>query len=237
MVNARTSDPRFNVLILAEPNGLHRSFVGAADYWLKKLALDSNFTVQYVHNTDLITDDFLSQFQLFVQLNYPPYGWNEPAMAAFEKYIVLGKGGWIGFHPASLIGEFNGYQVWPWYMRFMGDIRWSNSITKCADGNVLVEDNRHICMQNVPEEFFVKKDEWYTYNRSPRAHVRVLASVDEFTYRPGSNIRMGDHPVVWTNERVKARNIYISMGHSASLFDNPAYTTLVRNSIFWAAEN
>jgi hypothetical protein len=46
---------------------------------------------------------------------------------------------------------------------------------------------------------------------------------------------MGDHPVVWTNPHVKARNIYIFMGHHPNLFDNPSYTTLVRNAIFWAA--
>ncbi|CAD5250634.1 hypothetical protein IMPR6_150074 [Imperialibacter sp. EC-SDR9] len=46
---------------------------------------------------------------------------------------------------------------------------------------------------------------------------------------------MGDHPVVWTNENVKARNVYIFMGHSPLLFDNKAYTTMFRNAIFWTA--
>jgi type 1 glutamine amidotransferase len=45
----------------------------------------------------------------------------------------------------------------------------------------------------------------------------------------------GDHPVVWTNEHMKARNIYIFMGHQPDHFKNPAYTTLFKNSIFWAA--
>jgi hypothetical protein len=63
----------------------------------------------------------------------------------------------------------------------------------------------------------------------------VLASVNESTYVPPSDIRMGDHPVVWTNPHVKARNIYIFMGHHPNLFDNPSYTMLVRNAIFWAA--
>jgi hypothetical protein len=42
--------------------------------------------------------------------------------------------------------------------------------------------------------------------------------------------------VVWTNPHVKARNIYIFMGHHPELFQNPAYTTLVHNSILWAAK-
>jgi len=46
---------------------------------------------------------------------------------------------------------------------------------------------------------------------------------------------MGDHPVVWSNEHVKARNVYIFMGHRAEHFQNQAFTTLFRNAIFWAA--
>jgi type 1 glutamine amidotransferase len=46
---------------------------------------------------------------------------------------------------------------------------------------------------------------------------------------------MGDHPVIWSNEQVKAKNVYIFMGHSPELFDDVNYTTLFRNAIFWAA--
>jgi type 1 glutamine amidotransferase len=83
----------------------------------------------------------------------------------------------------------------------------------------------------------VKQEEWYTYNISPRPNVKVLASVDESTYSPNSDIKMGDHPVVWTNPKVKARNVYIFMGHSPVLFQDEAYKTLFRNAIFWAAGN
>jgi uncharacterized protein len=90
-------------------------------------------------------------------------------------------------------------------------------------------------MTGLPGRFLIKKEEWYVYNKSPRPNVNVLASVDESSYSPDADIKMGDHPVVWTNEHVKARNVYIFMGHSPVLFDNEAYTTLVRNAIFWAA--
>ena len=38
--------------------------------------------------------------QLFIQLNYPPYRWNDESKAAFQDYIEQGRGGWIGFHHA-----------------------------------------------------------------------------------------------------------------------------------------
>ena len=46
---------------------------------------------------------------------------------------------------------------------------------------------------------------------------------------------MGDHPVIWTNPHVKARNVYVFMGHSPILFDDTVYTRIVRNAIFWAS--
>jgi len=45
----------------------------------------------------------------------------------------------------------------------------------------------------------------------------------------------GDHPVIWTNDRLKARNLHIFMGHHPNLFANAAYTTLLTNSIMWLA--
>ena len=90
-------------------------------------------------------------------------------------------------------------------------------------------------MRGVPASFIIPKEEWYIYDKSPRPNVQVLASVDERTYVPDSKIKMGDHPVVWTNLKVKAPNIYIFMGHSPALFDDAAYCTLFRNAIFWAA--
>jgi type 1 glutamine amidotransferase len=90
-------------------------------------------------------------------------------------------------------------------------------------------------MKNLPPQFTIDKEEWYTYDKSPRNQVHVLASVNESTYVPKSSIKMGDHPVVWTNDHIAARNVYIFMGHGPDLFDNPFYTTLLKNAIFWAA--
>jgi len=91
-------------------------------------------------------------------------------------------------------------------------------------------------MTGLPAQFTIANEEWYTYDKSPRPNVRVLASVDESTYSPSSPIKMGDHPVVWTNEHVKARNVYIFMGHHGELFQNNAFTTLFHNSILWAGQ-
>lgn len=227
--------PKFRVLAIAENGGHHILYSKAAKIWLDSLAKASNYEIDYIQNPSTINDSLLSNYQLFIQLDYAPYAWPEKAVAAFEKYIKEGKGGWIGFHHATLLGEFDGYPMWPWFSSFMGGIRFKNYIATFAAASVNIEDKKHPVMKNVPASFPVITEEWYTWDKSPRPNVHVLASVDEATYIPNSDIKMGDHPVVWTNTKVKAKNIYIFMGHSPDLFINPSYTTLFKNAIFWAS--
>ena len=234
--SAQTSKPIFRAVALAEAGGIHRPFVDAAKEWLQKLAADRNFTVDYIENTNKIDDEFLSHYQLFIQLNYPPYGWTPKAVTAFEKYIEQGRGGWIGFHHATLLGEFDGTKIWPWFSQFMGGIRFVDYIPKFATANVIVEDPSHPTMKGIAGSFVVDQEEWYTWDKSPRPNVHVLARVDESTYSPDTRTKMGgDHPVIWTNEHYKARNVYVFMGHHPELFQNSSFTTIFSNSIFWAA--
>jgi uncharacterized protein len=228
--------PNFKVIALAEANSIHRPFVEAAKIWLQKQAAENNFSIDYVENTEKINDAFLSHYQLFIQLDYPPYGWTKTAAAAFTEYIEEGRGGWIGFHHATLLGEFDGYPMWPWFSQFMGGIRFKNYIPKFATATVVVEDHSHPVMKNLAPSFVVEQEEWYTYDKSPRPNVHVLAHVNEATYSPDTTTKMGgDHPVIWTNEHMKARNVYIFMGHHPELFQNPAFTTIFHNAILWAA--
>jgi len=232
---AQVSPPCFSAVVLAQRGGHHAEFVATARAWLSRLSADSNFVVDYIQSPDSLSRDFLARYSLFIQLDYPPYGWNDRAQAAFSDFIEEGRGGWLGLHHATLLGEFDGYPMWEWFSRFMGGVRFVNYIASFAAADVIVEEGAHPLFVGVPPVFRVQKDEWYVYDRSPRADVRVLARVNEESYVPASTIRMGDHPVIWTNEHVRARNVYIFMGHDPGLFRNPAYTTLLRNAIFWAA--
>lgn len=235
-LSAQVAHPTFHVIALAEHGGIHKPYVDAAKVWLAKEAAQDNFTIDYIENTDKINDKFLSQYQLFIQLNYTPYMWTPAAKKAFKKYIEKGEGGWIGFHHATLLGEFDGYPMWKWFSKFMGGIRFKSYIATFATAKVVVEDPSHPVMKGLGSSFWIKNEEWYTYDKSPRPHVHVLATVDENTYTPDSPIKMhGDHPVIWTNPHVKARNVYIFMGHHPELFQNPAYAKLVHNAILWAA--
>lgn len=233
--NAQVPSVKFNVLVLYENGGHHVAYSKAARVWLNKQAADNKFTVKYINDTKAINDKLLNRYQLFIQLDYPPYGWEPQAAAAFQKYIEQGRGGWIGFHHATLLGQFDGFPLWQWFSGFMGNIQFKNYIATFAQGTVNIEDKQHSVMKGIQTPFIISQEEWYTYNQSPRANVQVLASVDENSYRPKSTITMGDHPVVWTNNHYPARNVYIFMGHSPALFKSQAYCKLFHNAILWAA--
>jgi len=229
------SQPKFRALVLYENGGHHIEFSRRALVWLNHLAQEGNFEIDYLNDPSKIDKAYLSHYRLFLQLDYPPYGWSPNAVSAFEDYIEKGRGGWIGLHHASLLGEFDGFPMWDWFSKFMGGIRWKDYIASFAKAEVMVEDQKHPIMKGVPNRFPVMTEEWYTWDKNPRPNVRVIASVDESSYQPDSKVKMGDHPVVWSNPHVKARNVYIFMGHSPDLFDNEAYKQLLKNAIFWGA--
>ena len=224
------------VLVLTERGGQHGGFTDAGLRWLAAEGAKGNFSITEINNARNITEAYLSQFSLVIQLDFPPYTWPKEAEDAFVKYIEEGRGGWIGFHHATLLGEFDGYPMWQWFSDFMGGVRFKNYIAPLANGTLIVEDKQHPVMKDVPASFVVPDDEWYTYDKSPRPNVHVLANVDESSYTPASDIKMGDHPVVWVNESKKARNVYFQIGHSSKLYETEGFTTMFRNAIEWALE-
>ncbi len=224
------------VLVLTERGGQHGGFTDAGLRWLAAEGAKGNFSITEINNARNITEAYLSQFSLVIQLDFPPYTWPKEAEDTFVKYIEEGRGGWIGFHHATLLGEFDGYPMWQWFSDFMGGVRFKNYIAPLANGTLIVEDKQHPVMKDVPASFVVPDDEWYTYDKSPRPNVHVLANVDESSYTPASDIKMGDHPVVWVNESKKARNVYFQIGHSSKLYETEGFTTMFRNAINWTLE-
>ncbi len=180
----RAESPRFHVIALAEKSGIHKPFVDAAKVWLAQEAVRDHFTVDYIEDTKPIDDAFLSRYQLFIQLNFPPYNWTPTAAAAFERYIDEGRGGWIGFHHATLLGHFDGFAYGHGSPTLWAAFGSQDYIATFATGTVHVEDTHHPAMQSLPASFRIENEEWYTWDKDPRPNVHVLATVDENSYTP-----------------------------------------------------
>ena len=238
-VDAKPTGGLRRVLVISEANTPHQGFCDAAHRWFDAHSAELGIKVTYIADLGRTKKGYLDQFDAIVQLNYPPYAaphaWSKAAAADFERYIDEGHGGYVGFHHASLLGDiFGAGNMWQWFSDFMGGIRWKGYVSTLADATCCVEDARHPVMLGVPDTFRITKDEWYTYNHSPRPNVRVLAHVDEASYTPASDVKMGDHPVIWTNEHKLARNVYFQIGHSAELFDNPSFVKMFSNAVRWS---
>lgn len=235
--NKRATIPPRKVLVLAERGGLHEGFTAAGLQWLEDNKERFNMQLTVLNSAKQIKENEIPTYHLVLQLNYPPYAWSEAAQKDMQMYIDRGRGAYIGFHHATLLGEFDGYPMWTWFSDFMGKIRYKNYIAQKCDGTVQVEDRVHPVMKDVPGTFVIPDDEWYTYEQDPRPNVHVLAHVDEASYTIKTDIKMGDHPVVWTNPEKPSRNVYFQFGHSKLLFDNSSFVKLLENSIHWTLKD
>lgn len=227
-----------SVLVLCENGGHHKPFTDVVLPWLQEVAPSEHLQITAIQNTQPVNEKYLASFDVVLQLDYPPYSWPKEAEDAFVKYVDEGRGGWIGLHHASLLGEFDGYPMWPWFSELLGGIRYQDYIAELSDGLVVLEKPEHPLFKGLPACFVIPDDEWYTYNRNPREcpDVEVLAVVDENSYTVDTDKKMGDHPVIWTNTSKGGRNVYFQFGHSKKLVDNPCFRTLLLNAIHWAGE-
>ena len=108
---------------------------------------------------------------------------------------------------------------------------------------VRIEDSAHPATRALGTSW-TRTDEWYSFASSPRAKgYHVLASLDESTYRPvmdirvlgAKDIRMGDHPIIWTHCVGQGRVFYSALGHSASTYAEPKHLELLEGALAWAA--
>ena len=226
------------VLVLYEDGGHHKPFTDAVLPWLNEAAPGENLDITAITKTTPVNEEYLKDFDVVLQLDYAPYGWPDEAVAAFEKYIDEGRGGWVGMHHASLLGEFDGYPMWEWFSDFLGGIRFKGYVAELADGTVCLEAPAHPVLKGLTATFVILDDEWYTYDVNPRSKpdITVLATVDEDSYTFDTPVRMGDHPVIWTNTAKPGRNVYFQFGHSPLLVSNEEFKTLLLNAIHWAGE-
>ena len=228
-----TKAPSFKVFVTISKAKDHIKMMTAAKPWLEKMATDNNFAIDISDDTAKLNDANLAQYDVFIQLQQAPFDMSDKQQQAVQKFIEQGKG-WVGIHAGGLTGKSfyaTGRPYWQWFEDYMGGVVYSPH-PGFQKGTVVIEDRNHPVTKNLPAKFEVA-DEWYEWDKSARANARVLAVADESSYKQKKS--MGDHPVIWTNEKFD-RMVYIAIGHDASLCNDKNYTTLIRDAIVWAAK-
>lgn len=137
---------------------------------------------------------------------------SDAGRAALAAHHADGAG-FMGVHAAACT-EYD----WPYYGELLG-ARFTGHPPP-QPGTLLVEDGSHPATAHLGGAWEVS-DEWYDFDHSPRAGVRVLASADESSYTGGS---MGaDHPLVWCHEYDGGPVFYTALGHSPQAYHDRAF--------------
>lgn len=97
---------------------------------------------------------------------------------------------------------------WPFYGALIGayfaghpDIR---------SGTIQIEDAGHPST-SVLLRIWIRRDEWYNFQRNPRGDVTVLATIDERSYSGGT--MAPDHLILWSHTYEGGRVWYTAGGH------------------------
>jgi Domain of Unknown Function (DUF1080)/Trehalose utilisation len=150
---------------------------------------------------------------------------NETGKKNLRAFVESGKG-IVVLHHALL-----NYQEWPWWykdvvggsyrLRASGDIP---SSTYRGDQRINVTPAEEHPITSGMESFQVMDETYKQMCISPR--VRPLLTTDN----PN-----GDKLLAWIGPCDTSRVVAIQLGHGPTVFDHPAYRTLVHNAILWSA--
>ena len=195
---------------------------------IRRLGTENDFMAEATEDPSVFTQAKLAEYKVVVFLSTSGDILNEEQQAAFSNFIESG-GGLAAIH-AAVAGDVATEGGWPWY----GEALCAHFTNHSAivQATVQVEDCLDPSTTSLPDRW-LRTDEWYNFIHSPRGKARVLASLDETTYKGGT---MGkDHPVVWSRKFGKGRVWYTALGHTEESFTEPLFLKHLLGGIQLAA--
>jgi type 1 glutamine amidotransferase len=177
-------------------------------------------TIRYTDNTDSIIH-YLPEVDVLYLSNNQPI--NDPAVRqAIFDFVEDGNGLLLG-HAAL----WYNWKDWPEYNAQLVS-GGSRGHDPYGSFRVNIVNTEHPITENV-EQSFTLEDELYYYKPDPAGPgVEVLATASA----EGSE---ESFPSVFVVKHDKGRIVGLALGHDAESHDLPAYQTLLRNSVKWAA--
>jgi type 1 glutamine amidotransferase len=215
--------------------------VNAATTALKSMAERRGWTLVFSDNGAVFNARDLKRFDAVIWNNISGDVLTVPQRVAMRHYIESG-GGFAAFHGSG--GDPDYY--WDWYAdtligaRFKGHPMWP----QFQSGQVNVEDSASAIVAGLGTGWSMT-EEWYSFKTSPRLKgAHVLVTLDESSYQPvgrmqpdmpEADMRMGDHPLAWTQCIVNGRSFYSAIGHRPESYTETHSAQLLEQGIAWAA--
>lgn len=223
------------ILVFSKTNGFrHEEAIPAANAMFTDMAQKNGWGIFKTENGATFSPAILSRFDAVVFSNTSGDVFTPDQRNAFQAFLENG-GGFVGIHAA---GD-SSHAAWKWYTDQLIGAHFTQHTMKpqFQKATVNVEDATNPATEGLPPTW-QRTEEWYSFDKSPRgAGTDVLVTVDEKSYNPegmfGKDLRMGDHPAVWTRCVGKGRVLYSIMGHQASAFAEPDYRKLLQGALNW----
>lgn len=175
--------------------------------------------VDYTEKLNGLPDEILRHNVIYLSANQPL---DAVTRASLMSYADTGHG-MVIIHAACWYNWLD----WPEYNRVLV----GGGTTKhdaYGDFIVTVDDPDHPLMRDVPTTFRVT-DELYHFEQDKEGTpIKVLAHA--------KNLKTGEtYPAIWIVQHPKARIVCITLGHDGGTHENPAFHSLLRNSVQWVA--
>ncbi len=217
--------PQRKILVFYKTTGYYHESIPDAAKAISKLGVENGFTVDTTRNAALFTEENLKKYASVVFLSTSGDMLDTIQQTDFERYIQAG-GGYMGIHSASA-GEYN----WPWYGKMVGAV--FNRHPEQQEGIVKVADNKNSSTSHLPAQWKIM-DEWYNF-KSIQPDIHVLLTVDESTYKGGTNGSF--HPIAWYHEFEGGRSFYTAIGHRNEEYLDPLFLKHILAGIQYSMGN
>jgi type 1 glutamine amidotransferase len=219
---------RFSALVFSKTLLFRHASITNGIRAIKQLGAENAFQVDATEDSRVFTPPNLARYKVVIFLSTSGNILNEGQQAAFKAYIEQG-GGLAAVH-AAVAGDVATEGSWPWYGEALCASFTNHS--SVVQATVEIEDKNNPSIAGLPEKW-VRTDEWYNFITSPRGKARILATLDESTYKGGT---MGkDHPVAWCRKMGKGRIWYTALGHTEASFSEPLFLKHLLGGIELAA--
>ena len=226
------------ILVFSKSNGFRDDpSVNAATAALKAMGERRHWDLEFIDNAAVFNAKDLKRFDAVVWNNVSGDMLTMPQRAAFKAYIEKG-GGFAGFHGSG--GD--PYYDWDWYADKLIGARFLNHpmSPQFQEAKLHVDDSHDPIIQGIQPEWTMT-DEWYSFKSDPRKNgAHVLVTLDESTYKAMSgkmDLRMGDHPIAWTQCVGKGRSFYSAIGHRPEGYAEPNTNKLIEQGVAWVADH
>jgi cytochrome c len=212
----------FSILVFSTTEGFRHDSIPAGIAAIQQLGRQLGFAVDATENAASFTDAVLAQYKAVVFLSTTGDVLETAEQSAFERFI-RGGGGFVGVHSAADT-EYD----WPFYGALLGAYFAGHPDIQMATLQV----ENHPSTSALPR-LWVRRDEWYNFQKNPRGNVDVLATLDERTYSGGT--MSPDHPIMWSHTYEGGRAWYTAGGHTTESYAEPLFVDHLGKGILWAA--